>query len=85
MWARSAEAFEFLDATLTSAKLRELIPGIDDLKIRRYPLPNIWAVNFVIEGFLGDGVSSSLRMDAQAKGLAEYLRSRHLDIPETLL
>lgn len=85
IWARSQEAFDFLDEFLTTPKLRELIPGIEDLKVRRYPLPNLWAINFVIEGFLGDGVSSSLRFDAQAKGLGEFARSRHIPIPSSLL
>ena len=67
------------------ARLRELIPGIDDMKVRRYPLPNLWAINLVIEGFLGDGVSSSLRFDAQAKGLGEYARARHINVPTSLL
>ncbi|WP_153502634.1 acyclic terpene utilization AtuA family protein [Cumulibacter manganitolerans] len=85
VWARTPEAYAFLEATLTTPRLRELLPGIDDLAVRRYPLPNLQAVNFVIEGFLGDGVSSSLRFDAQAKGLGEFLRARHLDIPQDLL
>lgn len=85
VWVRSAEAFAWLDAYLTTDRLRELLPGIDELKVRRYPLPNLWAVNFVIEGFLGDGVSSSLRFDAQAKGLGEFIRARHVDVPTSLL
>jgi hypothetical protein len=39
----------------------------------------------VIEGILGQGVASQARFDPQAKGLGEWLRSRHLDIPEALL
>jgi hypothetical protein len=39
----------------------------------------------VIVGLLGEGVASSTRADAQAKGLGEYLRSRQADIPESLL
>ena len=85
LWARSQEAFDFLNEHLSTARLRELIPGAEELQIRRYPLPNLWAVNFVVEGFLGDGVSSSLRFDAQAKGLGEFVRSRHIDIPVSLL
>lgn len=85
IWARSQEAFDFLDGHLTTDKVRELVPGTDDLVIRRYRLPNLWAINFVIEGFLGDGVSSSLRFDAQAKGLGEFARARHIDVPVALL
>ena len=43
------------------------------------------AVNFVIEGLLGRGVGYQARFDPQAKGLAEWLRSRTVDIPEEFL
>jgi hypothetical protein len=39
----------------------------------------------VLEGLLGQGVAAGARFDPQAKGLGEWLRSRHLDIPEVLL
>ena len=39
----------------------------------------------VLHGLLGEGVSSSTRPDPQAKGLGEFVRSRHVDVPEALL
>ena len=51
----------------------------------RYELPNLAALNFVIVGLLGRGVAASARPDPQAKGLGEYLRSRLVDVPESLL
>ncbi len=50
-----------------------------------HPLPNLRAVNLVVHGLLGEGVSAGTRFDPQAKGLAEWLRSRHLDVPVALL
>ena len=47
--------------------------------------PAIRAVNFVIDGILGKGVAYQARFDPQAKGLGEWLRSRHVDIPEEIL
>ncbi len=70
---------------LTVEKLRELLPETADLPVTRYVLPNLRAVNFVIEGILGEGVAYQARFDPQAKGLGEWLRSRHVDIPEELL
>ena len=66
-------------------KLRELLPGDRRLPVTRHLLPNLRAVNFVIEGILGKGVAYQARFDPQAKGLGEWLRSRHIDIPEELL
>jgi hypothetical protein len=48
-------------------------------------LANIRALNFVIVGLLGEGVASSTRVDAQAKGLGEYLRAKVVDVPSSLL
>ena len=56
-----------------------------DLEVTRHLLPNLRAVNFVIEGILGEGVAYQARFDPQAKGLGEWLRSRHIDISESLL
>ena len=54
-------------------------------QVSRYPLPNLGAVNFVVHGILGWGVASNLRLDTQAKGLAELLRSRDVVVQSTLV
>ena len=85
VWARTDDAAAWLAATLTPDKVRELLPEAADLEVRRYELPNLRALNFVLVGLLGEGVASSVRADPQAKGLGEHLRSRELDIPVALL
>ncbi len=85
IWTESGAAFDWLRAWLTPERLRQLIPEARDLVIDRYPLPNLRALNFVIRGFLGDGVAASLATDAQAKGLGEYLRAKKAPIPASLL
>lgn len=85
VWAESDATFEWLQAWLTTDRLRELIPEARELEIDRYPIPNLWALNFVLRGFLGDGVAASLATDAQAKGLGEYLWAREAPIPASLL
>jgi hypothetical protein len=85
VWTRDERSFRWLRGYLTAGRLAELIPEAAGLPIRRYELPNLHALNFVITGLLGQGVASSARPDPQAKGLGEYLRSRHVDIPAELL
>ena len=85
VWVRTDEQWRWLAHALTVEKLRELLPETADLAVTRYLLPNLRAVNFVIEGILGKGVAHQARFDPQAKGLGEWLRSRHVDIPEELL
>ncbi|MCC8336720.1 DUF1446 domain-containing protein [Streptomyces sp. R1] len=85
VWARTDDAWRWLAHELTADRFRELIPEARDLPVTRHPLPNLRALNFVVEGILGEGVAAQARFDPQAKALGEWLRARHLDIPEALL
>ncbi|WP_283108212.1 acyclic terpene utilization AtuA family protein [Streptomyces sp. LRE541] len=85
VWARTDDAWRWLAHTLTTDRFRELLPETADLTVVRHALPNLRALNFVVEGILGEGVAAQHRFDPQAKALGEWLRSRHLDIPEILL
>ena len=71
--------------TTLGEKLRELLPETAELTVTRHVLPNLRAVNFIISGLLGKGVAYQARFDPQAKGLGEWLRSRHIDMPTELL
>ena len=84
LWVRTDDQWRWLAHALTVDKLRELLPEAADLPITRHLLPNLRAVNFVIESILGEGVAYQARFDPQAKGLGEWLRSRYVDIPEEL-
>jgi hypothetical protein len=85
VWARDDKAWQWLAHTLTIDELQRLLPETADYTIHRHVLANLRAMNFVIEGLLGEGVASSTRFDPQAKALGEWLRSRTIDIPEELL
>ena len=85
VFARSDEAFAWLDAFLTEEKLRELLPEIADMPVDRHPLPAIRSLNFVVHGLLEEGVAASTRQDGQAKSLGEWLRARVVEVPEALL
>ncbi|OPX07273.1 acyclic terpene utilization AtuA family protein [Mycobacterium sp. AT1] len=85
VWVRTHEQWRWLAHELTVDALRELLPETRDLPVIRHLLPNLRAANFVIEGILGKGVAHQARFDPQAKGLGEWLRSRHVDLPEAFL
>ncbi|MCL1598583.1 MAG: DUF1446 domain-containing protein [Actinomycetia bacterium] len=85
VWARNDDVYRWLSENLTVDTLGELLPEVADLDVERYELPNVRGLNFTIHGLLGKGVASSTRFDPQAKSLGEWLRSRHMDIPESLL
>jgi Acyclic terpene utilisation family protein AtuA len=85
LWTRSDAAYRWLADYLTVDRLRTLMPEAAALAIDRIELPSLRALNFVVKGLLGDGVAASLRSDPQAKSLGEFLRAKHVPIPETLL
>jgi len=85
VWARDPGGYAFLASFLTVERFRALLPETRGLRVRRYELPNLLALNFVVVGLLGEGVSSSTRIDPQAKGLGEWLRARVVDLPVALV
>ncbi|AMD47529.1 hypothetical protein BTL50_11160 [Bordetella holmesii] len=49
--------------------------------IRRYLLPQLAAMNFVIDDVLDGGVNDSLNLDSHGKSLAGYLLDLEIDLP----
>ncbi|NIB44877.1 DUF1446 domain-containing protein [Pseudomaricurvus alkylphenolicus] len=84
VWATSEAAYGFLHEFLTVDRLKALMPETADLEVIRYDLANIHSLNFFIKGILGEGVASSVRMDAQAKTMGEYLRAKVIEVPAVL-
>jgi Acyclic terpene utilisation family protein AtuA len=85
VWARDDASWRWLAHFLSVEELQRLLPETASFPVRRHVFANLRALNFVIEGLLGEGVGSSTRFDPQAKALGEWLRSRTVDIPEVLL
>jgi hypothetical protein len=85
LWTRDDAAYAWLRDWLTDDRLRALLPEAAGCDLRRWELPRLRAVGFTLVGYLGHGVAGNLHLDVQAKGLAEYLRAKHADLPTTLL
>lgn len=69
-----------LEEHVTVERVREHFSGIVTGEIVRYTLPGIGALNFVLKGALGGGVTRSLALDAHGKGLGSALLD--LEMPE---
>ena len=85
VWADDDGVAAWLQRSFTTDAFTTLLPEAAPFEVERHPLPNLRAVNFVVRGILGWGVASNLRLDTQAKGLGELLRSRHLEVPRSLV
>lgn len=65
--------YELLLSHLTEEKVRDYFKTLGVSEVIRYPMPNLWAVNFVLVGILGQGGTGLLRIDAQGKALGQAL------------
>ena len=72
--------YAHLEAHVTALRVQEHFRGIVAGEVVRYALPRIGALNFVMTGALGGGVTRSLALDAHGKGLGSALLD--LDIPD---
>ena len=78
------EDYPLLCEQLTAARVAEFFAGLLEpgaAPVRRYELPNVQALNFVLPGILRGGVTRSLALDAHGKCLGSALLSMDLPIP----
>jgi hypothetical protein len=85
IWVPDPDAWGWLRTTLSTEGIRALLPEAKDLEIVRHEFPHLRAVHVVLKGLLGTGGSSNLRVDQIGKSVGEYLRSKHVSVPEALL
>ncbi len=84
VWAKTDEAYAFLYHYLTVDEFKRLLPDMAQYEVERYVMPNLRALNFYVKGVLGTGAVSNHRIDKQAKSLGEYLRAKHIEVPDSL-
>jgi hypothetical protein len=78
--AYDEEAYQVIQKHLTAEKVKKHFEGICFGKVERFELPNIKALNFLLNNTLGGGGTVSLKHDAQGKTLASALLRIELDI-----
>ena len=85
IWAPDPAHWDWLRSTLSTSAIRELLPEAKECDVVRHEFPYLRAVHVVLKGLLGTGGSSNLRVDQIGKSVGEYLRSKHVTVPEELL
>lgn len=71
--AYTPEGFATLREGLTPELVHATFRHLGPTSVRRYELPRLHALNFVIEGVLGGGVTRSLRIDPHGKALSALM------------
>jgi hypothetical protein len=72
--------FAFLCEHVTVERVKAHFADIVRGAVCRYELPGIGALNFVLHGTLGGGVTRSLALDAHGKSLSSCLLE--MDVPD---
>lgn len=71
--AYEPSGWEILRTQLTSAVVMKAFAHLAKGPVQRYELPKLQALNFVIEGALGGGVTRSLAQDAHGKSFSSLM------------
>ena len=78
------EVFPLLVEQVTEARVADLFRHRAPAAVRRYVLPKLHAMNFVLEGVLDGGVNESLGLDTHGKTLAFLLLDLEVEVPAAL-
>ncbi|QZY57523.1 hypothetical protein K7H06_13205 [Crassaminicella profunda] len=67
------EDYKIIEEKVTAQRVKEWFKDIVHGEVKRYELPNIGALNFVMDKALGGGVTRSLAIDKHGKSLSSAL------------
>jgi hypothetical protein len=79
--AYRAEDYPLLEQEVTAVKVAEWFSARQPTSVRRYLLPGLWAMNFVLDNVLDGGVNDSLNLDMHGKSLSFHLLAMRVPSP----
>ena len=78
------EVFPFIAEQLTEARVAEAFRHRRPTAVKRYVLPKLHAMNFVLDGVLDGGVNDSLNLDTHGKSLVFRVLEIEIEVPSEL-
>ena len=82
--ARSPDLYEHLVEHVSEAHCRIVFSDRPLQNVRRYLLPRVQAMNFVLDGALDGGVNRSLHVDRHGKTLSSLLLDSLIPVPANI-
>ena len=79
------EIYKWAVVNLTASLIKNHFKSIVKGDVLRFELPNLYALNFILEDSLGGGGSDTLINDAQGKTYGQALMLLEVNIPEKFL
>lgn len=85
IWARDARIWPWLEAFLSTERLRDLLGLPGTVAVERTLLANVHGLVFVLRDYFGVSGSGNVGLDQIGKALGEFLRARMVDAPAELV
>jgi hypothetical protein len=79
-----AELYALLVQQVTPQRVAQRFAQRQPGAVRRYLLPTLHAMNFVLDEVLDGGVNDALNLDSHGKALSFFLLDLPIDVPATL-
>lgn len=83
--AYAPELYPFLVQTITAERVAAHFAHRRPTVVRRYELPRLKALNFVLDDVLDGGVNQALNLDSHGKTLSFHLLAMRVALPDDLL
>jgi hypothetical protein len=83
--AHRPEFWEVLVAQVTEPVIAKAFAHRTPSRVTRYLLPNLHAMNFVLDDVLDGGVNDSLNLDSHGKALAFLVLDLPVEVPDSLV
>lgn len=77
--------YPFIEAQITAQRVAEHFRHRSPTQVVRHALPNLQALNFVLDDVLDGGVNDALNLDSHGKALSFHLLELEIDIPDHLV
>lgn len=81
IWAFAPEHYEVIRGQLTAARVKATFGDLFRGSIRRFELPHLHGLNFVVEEALEGGVNGSLNLDGHGKSWSFLLLGLEIELP----
>ncbi len=83
--ARSPLVYDWIQENLTARVVKRFFKGKVLGKVTRYELDNLQGLNFLMDGALGGGGTTSLLVDPQGKTMSQALLELKVKVPSSVL
>ena len=85
IFARRAELLPFIERSIDERTLRAYLAHLVKGEVRKYDVPGLQALNFVLQHALDGGGPTSLRTDPLGKGMAQMVLGMPVRIPSAMV